>query len=52
LNAIIAIAKERGCTRIELDSAFHRKEAHQFYERNGFGNRAYLFLEIIDLNSL
>ena len=43
LNAIIDVAKERHCTRIELDSAFHRKKAHQFYERNGFENRAYLF---------
>ena len=43
LNAIIQVAKERSCTRVELDSAFHRKEAHAFYERNGFENRAYLF---------
>ena len=43
LNAITAVAKERGCTRVELDSAFHRKEAHTFYERHGFENRAYLF---------
>jgi GNAT superfamily N-acetyltransferase len=43
LNAIMAVAKERGCTRVELDSAFHRKEAHTFYERHGFENRAYLF---------
>lgn len=43
LEHIIAAARERGCRRVELDSAFHRKEAHQFYERHGFENRAYLF---------
>jgi glucosamine-phosphate N-acetyltransferase len=43
LNAIIAEAKGRGCARVELDSAFQRKKAHEFYERNGFENRAYLF---------
>jgi glucosamine-phosphate N-acetyltransferase len=36
-------AKGRGCTRLELDSAFHRTEAHKFYEQQGFENRAYLF---------
>lgn len=43
LNEIIAHAKQRGCARVELDSAFHRKKAHHFYERHGFENRAYLF---------
>jgi ribosomal protein S18 acetylase RimI-like enzyme len=37
------IAKKRGCKKIELDSAFHRKEAHSLYEKLGFKNRAYLF---------
>jgi glucosamine-phosphate N-acetyltransferase len=36
-------AVKSGCSRIELDSAFHRKEAHQFYAAHGFENRAYLF---------
>jgi GNAT superfamily N-acetyltransferase len=43
LNAIIARAKQRGCIRVELESAFHRKNAHTFYERQGFQNRGYLF---------
>lgn len=38
-----SVAKKRGCKKIELDSAFHRKEAHSFYEKLGFENRAYLF---------
>ena len=32
LEEITKIARENGCKRIELDSAFHRKEAHRFYE--------------------
>lgn len=43
LEAMISLAKERGCVRVELDSAFHRTEAHAFYECRGFENRAYLF---------
>jgi len=43
LTAIIGIAKEAGCSRVELDSAFHRSEAHKFYQQQGFENRAYLF---------
>ncbi len=40
---ITEIAKENHCKRIELDSAFHRKGAHQFYESLGYLNRAFLF---------
>ena len=42
LEEITKIARENGCKRIELDSAFHRKEAHRFYE-----NAAYLFSKVI-----
>jgi hypothetical protein len=27
------------CNRVELDSAIHRKQAHQFYQKHGFENR-------------
>lgn len=37
------IAREHECKRLELDSAFHRTIAHEFYERSGFEKRAYLF---------
>lgn len=37
------IAKNHECKRLELDSAFHRTIAHEFYERLGFEKRAYLF---------
>ena len=43
LDAIVAQAREGGCSRVELDSAFHRKEAHRFYQQHEFENRAYLF---------
>jgi len=48
LDEIIAHARRRGCVRVELDSAFHRKKAHHCYERNGFDNRAYLFSKRLD----
>lgn len=43
LNEIIARASQRGCVRLELDSAFHRNSAHEFYQRQDFEKRAYLF---------
>lgn len=43
LNKIIVEAKKNDCKRVELDSAFHREAAHEFYKRKGFENRAYLF---------
>ncbi len=43
LLGLIELARQNGCRRIELDSAFHRTAAHQFYESQGFQNRAYLF---------
>lgn len=42
LEHLILVARQRGCRRIELDSAFHRKRTHEFYEKQGFENRAYL----------
>lgn len=43
LSHAIEIAKNSHAIRLELDSAFHRKEAHKFYEQHGFENRALLF---------
>ncbi len=45
LERLMEIARENGCRAIELDSAFHRKEAHSFYEGVGFQKRAYLFFK-------
>ncbi len=43
LECALELAKEEGCRRIELDSAFHREEAHRFYEGHGFKGTCLLF---------
>ena len=43
MKTAIDIATKKGCKRIGLDSNFHRKEAHEFYEGMGFEKRGYLF---------
>jgi glucosamine-phosphate N-acetyltransferase len=43
LDHLTAWARDQGCDCIELDSAFHRKETHAFYERHGFQSYAYLY---------
>ncbi len=43
----VEIARQRRCRRVELDSGFHRLEAHRFYERRGFEKRAFLFSRIL-----
>jgi ribosomal protein S18 acetylase RimI-like enzyme len=43
LSEIERIAKEKYCNQIELVSAFHRENAHLFYERYGFNKEAFLF---------
>lgn len=43
----VQIARQRGCRRVELDSGFHRLEAHRFYVRRGFEKRAFLFSRIL-----
>jgi ribosomal protein S18 acetylase RimI-like enzyme len=40
---ITEIAQEKGCAKIELESAFHRTDAHAFYEKMGFEKRAWFF---------
>ncbi len=36
-------SKAKGMKRLELDSAFHRLQAHEFYLKLGFEKRAFLF---------
>ncbi len=43
LAHLVAFARQKGCRLIELDSAFHRNDAHEFYQRHGFADRALLF---------
>ena len=43
IREIQKIARERACKRIELESAFHRTDAHAFYEKMGFEKRAHYY---------
>lgn len=43
LDYVVDMARKAGCSRLELDSAFHRTDAHSFYERKAFEKRAFLF---------
>jgi ribosomal protein S18 acetylase RimI-like enzyme len=43
MNEAMDNAKEKGCKRLELDSAFENEDAHRFYERLGLEKRAHLF---------
>jgi len=47
LNHLFVLAREHKCKRIELDSAFHRLDAHRLYERVGFEKRAFLFSKML-----
>jgi GNAT superfamily N-acetyltransferase len=47
LAHLTKVAAEKGCCAMELDSAFHRREAHDFYEKSGFAKRAFLFSKSI-----
>jgi GNAT superfamily N-acetyltransferase len=37
------LARNRGCSGLELDSGTHRKRAHQFYFREGFSISSFAF---------
>lgn len=43
IEKAIADSKEKGLKRLELDSAFHREKAHEFYLKLDFEKRAFLF---------
>ncbi len=43
MERILESARQKGCAKIELESAFHRSGAHAFYEKMGFEKRAYFF---------
>ncbi len=44
-----AIAERAGCACLELDTAFHREDAHRFYEKNGLQRRGLAFSKRIDV---
>jgi GNAT superfamily N-acetyltransferase len=43
VDHVVDMARKTGCPRLELDTAFHRTDAHGFYEKRGFEKRAFLF---------
>jgi len=43
LDEVIKIAMKAGCRMIELNTAFHRVNAHKFYEKYGFKKVAFVF---------
>ncbi len=43
IEAALDSSRKQGLQRMELDSAFHRLQAHKFYETLGFEKRGYLF---------
>jgi GNAT superfamily N-acetyltransferase len=36
IGSCIGLAKKKNCFRIRLESGHRRKEAHEFYKKNGF----------------
>lgn len=42
LDSVIAAAGLKGCRAVELDSNFHRQDAHGFYEHRGFVKRGFV----------
>jgi glucosamine-phosphate N-acetyltransferase len=43
LDRLVTAAQELNCCKVELDCAFFRERAHEFYEKNGFYKRCYVF---------
>ena len=48
INFCIALAKEKKCHRIRLESGNQRKESHQFYKHLGFEQSALSFTKNLD----
>lgn len=51
IGRITGTTIDNKCKRIELNSAFHEKDAHKFYESLGYENRAYLFSKNLEQNT-
>ena len=45
LENIISYAKDNACYILQLTSGFERKNAHKFYEKNGFKKVSYKFIK-------
>ncbi len=48
INSCIALAKEKKCHRIRLESGNQRNESHQFYKHLGFEQSALSFTKNLD----
>ena len=44
-----AIARKAGCTKIEITSASHRKDAHKFYLGLGYFEKPKRFIKMLDI---
>ena len=49
INSCIALAKQKKCHRIRLESGNQRKESHEFYKHLGFEQSAFSFTLNLDL---
>jgi GNAT superfamily N-acetyltransferase len=47
LDHLTCIAASRGCSLLELDSGFHRTEAHAMYEHYGMTKRGFIFSKVL-----
>jgi len=48
LNTIEAVAREAGCTKMEITSGVHRDGAHAFYESLGYIEKPRRFVKVLD----
>ena len=42
------LARNEGCTSVQLDSATHRREAHRFYFRERYAIRSFHFVRLLE----
>ena len=47
LEYLVDYAKMGMCENIVLSSGFDREDAHEFYEKNGFVKKSFVFLKIL-----
>ena len=48
LDYLVDYAKTGMCENIVLSSGFTREEAHEFYEKNGFDKKSFVFLKTLN----
>lgn len=47
MENVINTAKNRGCKRVEINSVFYTKKAHNLYEKYGFKKTANIFSKVL-----